>query len=368
MKSSFLRTPLINSAILVAVFALLVYFTLTSPTGSIWGSFGAIILLIFRAVQLTVGLALAFIVCLAVLIGIFLGAVALFDRASASRMYEGLRQTMLCWVEPFAELRKSSKKGELHTGFHELGEKLKFDFTHTISSTRSELVSIHGELEGKLQALQSRLSATEEIAGQKATVEQFEALSDQLGSVAKTLAAGEGTLKALQDKVDLVFQKANAMDANAILGDVPTRLAALEQQEPPVPVDLQPVEDKISTLQAEMNALKARLEERLQEQAPAAEKPAAVDEKPKETKKSQEKEVKESADTAEPEHRLLSYFGDKAEKDKLAALVKKTLKKDMTYAQVTDFLIKEMGEKGGQVISEHPSLAKDYIRQCRRNT
>ena len=30
-------------------------------------------------------------------------------------------------------------------------------------------------------------------------------------------------------------------------------------------------------------------------------------------------------------------------------------------------LQREMGKNGGRVISEHPSLAKDYIRQCRRN-
>ena len=38
----------------------------------------------------------------------------------------------------------------------------------------------------------------------------------------------------------------------------------------------------------------------------------------------------------------------------------------MTYAQVMNHLVKEMGAEKGQIISEHPSLAKDYIRQTRR--
>jgi len=46
--------------------------------------------------------------------------------------------------------------------------------------------------------------------------------------------------------------------------------------------------------------------------------------------------------------------------------VASTLKKDMSYKQVMDFVAKELGGNKGKIITSHPSLSKDYIRQCRR--
>jgi hypothetical protein len=179
-------------------------------------------------------------------------------------------------------------------------------------------------------------------------------------------------------------------------------MEALEQKEIPEPVDLQPVEEKIdglaktiaeatrplnekiTSLDGEIATLKEALARQEQKKTPAAAKPArkaaAPAGKKSETpaaKKAESKKggtpkksaapKKEAAPAkGEDEHRLLSYFDDPADKKKLKNLVAQTLKKDMTYAQVTKYLVKEMGKEKGKIISGHPSLAKDYIRQCRR--
>ena len=141
---------------------------------------------------------------------------------------------------------------------------------------------------------------------------------------------------------------------------MPARLEQLEQQEAPAPVDLQPLEKKIAALQGEIESLQSALKE--------ASTVSAATESVGTPASAAEEENKETVEDSESsEHRLLSYFDKKADQDKLAGLVAETLKKDMTYAQVTDTLIKKMGKKGGAIIAEHPSLAKDYIRQCRRN-
>ena len=354
MKPNLLRAPLINSAILLVVCSLLVYFTLTSPEGSIWSSIGAIFTLFFRIAQLVIGLALGLLVCIAVLIGIFLGAVALFDASSASRMYEGLRQTILNWLAPVLDLLSSDSDDKLQAELSDLGQSLKIDFSQMIGSASQELSTAQNELAGKLQALQGKVQATEEATAEKVSTEQLEAVTAEVTTVTEALATTEGKIKTLQDKVEEAAQKVGAVDPGAILGDVPARLEKLEQQEAPAPVDLQPLEKKIAALQAEIKTLQAALKEASSAPAESGAAPA-VEEKEEET-------VEDSA-----EHRLLNYFDKKADQDKLAGLVAETLKKDMTYAQVTDILIKKMGKKGGTIIAEHPSLAKDYIRQCRRD-
>lgn len=359
MKPNLLRAPLINSAILLIVCSMLVYFTLTSAEGSIWSSIGAIVILFFRIAQLAIGLALGLLVCLGVLIGIFLGAVALFDVASASRMYEGLRQVILKWLAPVLSLFSSDSKGKLQDELSAFSQNLKDDFSRMITTARQDLTTSQNELAAKLQALQGKVQAAEATAEAKVSVEQLEAVSAEVTTVTEALAATEGKIQALQQSIEQAAEKIGTVDPEAILGDLPARLETLEQQEAPAPVDLQPLEGKIATLQDEIKALQAALKETSkppkQEVAEAA--PAAKEEK---------KEEAEAEET--PEHRLFSYFEQKADQEKLAALVAETLKKDMTYAQVTDFLIKKMGKKGGTIISEHPSLAKDYIRQCRRQS
>ncbi len=381
MKSNQLRSPLISSAILLAVFSLIVYFTLTSPEGSVFNSFGSIIVLLLRTVQLALGLALALLVSLAVLIGIFLGAVALVNPSSASRMYEGLRQTIINWLTPLAGLLKCDRNEKLKNELTTFGEKLKSDFAKMVVPVKKELTAIQETVEGKVSTLHGKLREVEESVAEKASVEQLEAVTAEVTTVSESITGTEATIKTLAAKVE---QQAGAVDAEKILGDLPARMEALEQQETPEAVDLQPIEEKISALQAEINKATKPLEETiavltgeiadlkaaLAKQKPAAQPKSAVAEKKKSAaapapKKAAKKEA--SAPQAdEDEHRLLSYFTDSAEKKKLVDLVGQTLKKDMTYAQVTKFLVKKMGKKGGAIISEHPSLAKDFIRHCRR--
>ncbi len=383
MKSNQLRSPLISSAILLAVFSLIVYFTLTSPEGSVLNSFGSIVALFLRIIQVTIGLGLALIVSLAVLIGIFLGAVALVNPSTSSRMFEALRQAVQSWLAPLAGLLKSDKGEKLKEELDAFGTTLKTDFSRMVAPVKQELAAVQGNLEGKVSALRAKLSEVEESVADKASVEQVETVTAEVAAVSETLTGTEASVKTLAAKVEQV----GASDPGQILGDLPSRLEALEQKEDPEAVDLQPLEAKISGLQAEITKVTQPLEEKIAIlTSEITELKAALAEK-KSTAKSEEaakkttaastakKEEKKSTSAAKSasgaddgEHRLLSYFTSPAEKKKLEDLVDQTLKKDMTYAQVTKFLVKKMGKEGGKIISEHPSLAKDYIRQCRRKS
>lgn len=379
MKSNQLRLPLISSAILLAVFSLLVYFTLTSPEGSFFNSFGSIVVLLLRTVQLAIGLVLGLGICLAVLIGIFLGAVALVDPASSARMYENFRQTLLSWLSPLAGMLKCNRDEQRKNELSSLGETLKSDFSRMVAPVKNELAAVQETMEKKVSSLRGKLGEVEESIAAKASSEQLEAVSAEVAAFSESLSGTAATVKTLSAKVEQV----GTVDAGQILGDVPDRLQALEEKESPEAVDLQPVQDKINALQAEIDKvtqpleekiaaltgeiadLKAALAEQKSGNKPASGKKntATVSAAEKESKPEQ---AKAPAQATDDEHRLLSYFTSPADKKKLMDLVGQTLKKDMTYAQVTKFLVKKMGKDGGKIINEHPSLAKDFIRYCRR--
>ncbi len=391
MKSSQLRAPLIGSAIVLAFLSLVVYFTLTTPDGSLFSSFGSIVVLILRSIQLVIGLGLALLVSLAVLIGIFLGAVAIFNASAASRMYEGLRSTLASWLTPLLGALKSDQGEKIQEELASLKNGLKNEMVRMVAPVKKELAVLEKSAETKVTALKNKLCEVEEGVAAKAASEDLEAVNTELAALAESIKGIEATLKDLSAKVE----NAGKVDPAEVVGDLPARVEALEQQEVPEAVDLQPVEEKIdglakaieqatkpleeqiSSLSDEIASLKDTLAKQEEKISAAASQPAKVEKPAKKAaapaKKKKEaapkkkaEPKKEAAASAEGEHRLLSYFDDPADKKKLQDLVAQTLKKDMTYAQVTKFLVKEMGKDKGRIISEHPALAKDYIRQCRR--
>ncbi len=358
MKNNPLRVPLINSAVVLAVLALIVYFTVTSGHGSLWSSIGAIFILIFRLAQLAIGLGLALLVSLGVLIGIFLGAVAIFDGAAASRMYEGLRRIILTWTAPLAGLFKSDREEKLAAALADMEQRIGREISGQVGGLRREMTTLREELGGSVQKVAGKVTQLEAACvSREEMAEPLEAVS----AVTEAVATLEQGLKKVEDRLDQVAKQAAALDGASLLGDLPARVEALEQAEPPEipeipeipePVDIGPLETQIQDLSREIDSLREALAS-LESAAPAR---TGGTETGDDT----------AAAPAEDEHRLLSYFDNPEDKRKLADLVAQTLKKDMTYAQVTEFLIREMGEEGGKVISDHPSLAKDYIRQCRR--
>lgn len=375
MKPNVLQAPLIKSAILLVIFSLLFYFTSTSPEGSVWGSIGSIIIVVFRTVQLAFGLAIGLIVSLAVLFGIFFGAVALVNPASASRMYEGLRETLLAWFAPIITLFKCEREKKLPAAFATFGQDLKNGITAEIQSAQNSLKKNQDELETRLGGLSSRMAKLEDETTGLAAAEQVEAVSEELQGALASAAEINTTVDTLKSSVEKTAKQVQEVSADTLLGDLPARIEELEQREivkPAAAVDITPLEQGIANLQAELTSVKKKAEKALQTAANAAavttQQPAAStsEDKPaakKERKKPKQAEVKA---TEEEEHRIFSYFDTAADKKKVADLVASTLKKDMSYKQVLDFVAKELGGKKGKIFTSHPSLSKDYIRQCRK--
>jgi len=360
MKQNVLQAPLIKSAVVLVIFSLLFYFTSSSPDGSVWGSIGSIFIVAFRTIQWAFALTIGLIVSLAVLIGIFFGAVALVNPASASRMYEGLRQTLLDWFAPLITLFKSDRQEKLTADLNAFGQDLKKEYTSDIQAAQMGLSKTQAALETRLGGISSRLATLEDTTTGLAAAEQLEAMV--------------GEVDILKSSVDQTAKQIQDVSGDSILGDLPARVEVLEQQEivePTASVDITGLEKNIAVLQSELASVQQKAEEALQAATKAAAKtaqqPAASVPSKKPVAKKAGKEVKqdETQAAAKEEHRIFSYF-EAADQKKVADLVASTLKKDMSYKQVMDFVAKELGGNKGKIITSHPSLSKDYIRQCRR--
>ncbi len=365
MKPNVLRAPLIKSAIVLVIFSLLFYFTSSSPQGSVWASISTLFIAAFTTVQWAFALSIGLIVSLAVLFGVFFGAVAMFSPASASRMYEGLRETLLAWFTPVIDLFKSDREEKLAAALDTFGQDLKKEITADIQTAQTGLKKTQAELETKLGSLSSRLATLEETTTGLAAAEQVETLAEEIKDTVESAASIKSTVETLKSIVEETKKQVQEVSGDAILGDMPTRIEALEQQEipePPAAVDITPLKKDIAALQSELAAVQQKAEEALKT---AAEQPSV----PAPAKKAANKKMPKQAEAKVPEeeeHRIFSYFDDPADKEKVADLVAATLKKDMSYKQVMDVVAKELGGKKGEIITSHPSLSKDYIRLCRR--
>lgn len=91
MNDNRLKTPLIQSAAVI-VFGLICFgFVISSGTDSLFGGLWAIITGIFSLILYAIALAVGISICIACLVGIFLGAVFLFSKEQAAIFYSQLK-------------------------------------------------------------------------------------------------------------------------------------------------------------------------------------------------------------------------------------------------------------------------------------
>ncbi len=184
MQNNKLRAPLIKSAVLLAVFSLLVYLTSTSPNGSVWNSFGQIFFGVFRIAQLGVGLILALLFCLVVLVGIFLGSVAMVSKDSAATMYRQLYRVL---ADHLLFLKKLVKKNTQ--------QQVPAAIPPVFSSALEAIGERQDRLESGLAVLDSRLEQLEHLAAEVAAcreagnqaAEKIQALTGQVEEISRQI-------------------------------------------------------------------------------------------------------------------------------------------------------------------------------------
>jgi hypothetical protein len=386
MKKNMLSKPISYSILVLALFSLLLYLIAGNPEATVWSSLGVIIMGVLRTIQWIIAMALALLACLAFLFTIFFGAVALFDRNTSAKMYGNLKTLLLSWFPSFTEQccctsAQSSLKETETVAVEQECEAMNAE----INNVREHLHTTRQVLTDKIDQLGSRIEKLEAMTTDMAGKQQLDDMSHKVQDAVDSLSGIQSAVSAMQSSVDQTTSQLQDISPDNILGDLPGRVQTLEEQqsvaEAPEPVDITPIQNDINIMQSELTQIKEKADKALlaatdNAAAPIAQAVQAIQEEaPKSTPEPasapqpapQAMPTPAASKEEKEEHRIFSYFDESADKEKLAALVASTLGKDMSYKHILNFLVKEFGPIKGKIISSHPSLSKDYIRQCRKN-
>lgn len=343
MKNNMFRAPLIKSAVLLAAFSLIIFLTVSSPGGSVWGSIGAIFYTIFKAAQLAVGLILALLVCFAVLTGIFFGCVAMVSSENAVKMYNQLHR--------FVRDKFHSVQSLIR-----MGDKTKSpDFSGADSPSQVNEMSMHmdnsledirksqSSIEEKVLTLQSRVERTEQDESVTKLSDWLRSEEDKTKKVQALLELFDQQVLQLKKQAADMTEKLESISSDFSLNELMGRIETLEQSNTDCFSGISLLQEKVDSLSKELAATRTIHSESLQE-----------------------KEEISSTQEVSDEHRLFSYIENPQDKEKIRQFAAEALNQEMTYTQATEHISKNVSQKTAKVIADHPSLTKEYIRQCRK--
>ncbi|MDH3360156.1 MAG: hypothetical protein OEL55_04725, partial [Desulfobulbaceae bacterium] len=313
-----------------------------SPEGSLWSSIGAIFYTVFKAAQLAVGLILALFVCFGVLVGIFFGCVAIISRESAVKMYDQLRQFVqdkFNAVQSFTRMGGRQEAQDSSVDSFPRPDKIAAQINISLENVRKS----QRALEEKVLALQSRIEQTEQDESITKLSDWLRAEEEKTQDVQASLGLVGQQVQQLKKQAEDMLEKLESISSEFSSKRVTGRIETLEKNNNDCFAGVSSMQEKVDSLSREMNDLRKSLSKGLKEKAEIS--PAQDD---------------------EAEHRLFSYIENPQDKEKIQLLVAETLDKDMTYAQVTEHISTNVTPETAGILSEHPTLTTEYIRECRK--
>jgi hypothetical protein len=265
MKTSMMRTPLIKSAAVLIVLVLLAYLTSASPEGGVLNSLGLIIIGAFRFVQWAIAMVIGIAVSIAFLIAIFLFAVSLVNKESASTMYAAVKvaiaelcQPVLTYIGSLRCRDNQCQEGQAKAAAlpPPANDDLKEDLKVIISDEVLKVTDRQQALNEQLATLTNKIAALEAKTADFAAAAQLEAIASDIAATGEQLAAVKNQVAELDDKINASVNKLEGLSADKILGDLPARLEQLEQQDNSF--DPQPLTEALESLKTEMEEVKKK--------------------------------------------------------------------------------------------------------------
>jgi predicted nucleic acid-binding Zn-ribbon protein len=262
MKANMMRTPLIKSAVVLLFFVLLAYLTSVSSEGSVLSSVGTIIIGAFRLVQWAFAMAIGLTVCIAFLVGIFLFAVYLVSKETAVSMYEGVKRSVVALCAPVCSCLGSLNSNEsqcsqpVQTAAG--SEQLKDDLQAMIAGEVKKVTDNQQALNDQFVSLNAKVQSIEEKSSGFAATDQLEVIAGELANSSKVLGTVQASVATLEGKISATVQQLQAITPEKMVGDIPSRLASLEQKGEVKEFDPQPLTESLQILQKEVEELKKK--------------------------------------------------------------------------------------------------------------
>jgi len=315
MQNNKFKSPLLQSAAVIAAVVVLILTVGSSGSSSAGGGIVALFAGIGNTILFAIGMGIALTLSIAILIGIFLAAVAMVDKNEATKMYEGLKKN-------FAAL---------------------------------------------LLAL-SCSSCNDNNATNGITEEEYEAMKEELAQV-------QGKNSQLQQKLETIVSDNTVLQASvSSLGTDNTALKLKIENLSTTVQELQESETKINELVAELSKkvdegndqqLKEQISQLGQLQADTKKEIEAIGARLAEVESNSKEEA--SAEVASTTAGIFSYIESEADQALFTEKIEEAIILEMTYAQIDEHLTESLPAELDKIIKDHPSLTKDYIRSARRD-
>lgn len=308
MKKSEFKTPLIQSALVLG--GVLVLFAILASSGAdgSGGGFLAIIFGIGNLILFFIGMAFALLFSIAVLIAVFLAAVAMVDKEQASQMYSDLKKNFALIVMSLNRQYFDNNTSDTGITMEEY-DRMKQEITQLQEKNSTLQGHING-LTGDNTLLQNIVDNLQgENSGLKEKIEELSVAVENL----------QGSEKEIKNLVDKLTEK---IQAGADV-ELKNQIKSLEELH----------EDTHSKIEVLMERLKG-LESSI--------KPAPVS-------------------------GIFSYIEKETDQSLFIQKVESALSEERTYAQIDEYLTANLPPELDKIIKDHPALTKNYIRSIRKD-
>ncbi|MBW1635350.1 MAG: hypothetical protein JRJ68_03645 [Deltaproteobacteria bacterium] len=308
MEKSEFRKPLIQSAAIVTAIFILFALISASSTGGVGAGIMALFSGIGNLILFFIGLAIALPFSIAVVIGIFLGAVALYSKETSVQMYSDLKknfsENIITLKDKWSCCERSSNSAISEGGTKQL---------------QQEMVLLEGAntaFNKKIQNLEqenSNLKSNLAVLGKTNS-----SLKQQLGELGQTVDNLENSTQVLQDitsSLDSRIEAGFQTDLHKNISDLQLKLKESEAA--------------VSAVSERLGAL-----EKAGRQSPAA--------------------------------GIFSYIESQDDQNIFAATAEEAVSQELTYAQIDAYFTEHLGHELDKIAKDHPSLTKTYIRNLKR--
>ena len=301
------RGPLMQSAAVLG--GVLVLFAIIASSGSS-GSEGGVLNVIFgigNLILFFIGMGIALPLSIAVLIGIFLAAVAMVNPEQASQMYADLKKNFsVNAVLLNKQCCANSTSGSGVTT--EEYERMKQEIAQ-LQDTNLILQGNIQQLVGNNTLLQSNIESINE---------ENTALKEKIEELTEAVANLQRSEKEIKDLVDTLTVKIQTGADQ----ELKNQIKKLEQLQSDTHIAIELLMDRLKALESGLK------------QAPIS--------------------------------GIFTYIEKEEDQSLFIQKVEEALAQEMTYAQIDDYLTKNLPSELDKNIKDHPALTKNYIRNLRR--
>lgn len=335
MKYHDMQKPLVQSALVLLAILVVIGFVAGSGAESFLGGIISIVKGVVYTALFAFALILGLIFSVVLLIAIFLGAVSLHSSEKAKDMYGNLRQRTidlyLSWTCNSRRQNGTSSSSPIDKRTVHSESPLKEDPQF---ATASSLMSLEQKLSSKIAGIQQTIDTLNAKNGSMDT--SFAALLDTISSlpgseIVQRIDELETQQKKIEAKLNDSLQKLEKISNTTVL----------EEENKRISKEISAVQGDITTISEGLEELRASFSQ-------------------------SDNSSKEPSDSVgEEDFRIFAYLEKDADKKQFVKCVAEAIEKNMTYAEIDDFLTKSLPKKVDSIIKEHPSLTKEYIRECK---